>query len=80
MAINIKNERTVAAIKRLAARDGVSYTSAIDSAVRTALTMEPPEDEEAFLNEIKAIADDYRAHAPGPLDTDALYDENGLYR
>ncbi|MCL1841239.1 MAG: type II toxin-antitoxin system VapB family antitoxin [Propionibacteriaceae bacterium] len=80
MAINIKNERTVAAIKRLAARDGVSYTTAIEEAVNAALMTEPPCAEDAFVAEIKAIVDDYRAHGPGPLDTDELYDEFGLYR
>jgi hypothetical protein len=80
MAINIKNERTVAAVKRLAARDGVSYTTAIDNAVEAALAHKTEDEIEAQIRQISQIAAEYRAHATHRPDTDELYDEDGLYR
>jgi hypothetical protein len=79
MAINIKNEAVCDLVKELAARDGVSYTAAIESATRGALSTMTPSEDEALLAQIDAIARAYRANLTEPLDQDALYDENGLY-
>jgi len=85
MAINIKNERAVDAIKRLAARYDVGYTAAIEIAAEAALqTPNPPPPDEAAqsLGRVARIAAEYRAHLPQApaFDSDALYDDAGLYR
>jgi len=82
MAINIKNERTVEAVRRLAAYYGVSYTAAIETAVEAALHTPIPSAQDQALSEVQRIAADYRAHLPvgHRLAVDDLYDEAGLYR
>jgi len=66
MAINIKNEQTVDAVKKLAARHGVSYTMAIEMAVEEQVTR---------------IAAEYREHLPAGTvpDEKMLYGPDGLY-
>jgi hypothetical protein len=82
VAINIKNERTVAAVKRLAAHYGVSYTAAIEIAAETALRQPNPTAEEQALSQVEQITTAYRAHLDGAtaLDEGGLYDDVGLYR
>ncbi|MEA4944673.1 MAG: type II toxin-antitoxin system VapB family antitoxin [Propionicimonas sp.] len=82
MALNIKNERTVDAVKRLAARYDVSYTRAIEVAVEAALQAPDRQAQERSLERVSRLAADYRSHLPadaGP-EIDDLYDGQGLYR
>ncbi|MDR0416958.1 MAG: type II toxin-antitoxin system VapB family antitoxin [Propionibacteriaceae bacterium] len=81
MAINIKNERTVAAVKQLAAHYGVSYTQAIELAAEAALRRPQPDAQAAAFEQVERIAAGYRAHlGDHRLDADVLYGEDGLYR
>jgi len=82
MAINVKNPRAVAAVKRLAAHCGLSYTAAIEMAAEAALKTPSPSNEQEALKQIHRITTEYRAHLPETttLDQGALYDEAGLYR
>lgn len=82
MAINIKNERTVAAVKRLAAHYGLSYTAAIETAAEIALRRPNPSAEEEAFQRVRRIVDDYRSHLADAeqLDTGQFYDDAGLYR
>jgi len=82
MAINIKNERTVEVVKRLATYYGASYTAAIELAAQAALRTPSPTSQEQALNEVRQIAADYRAYLPAGHDLadGDLYDEAGLYR
>jgi hypothetical protein len=82
MAINIKNERTVAAVKRLASHYGVSYTMAIEIAAEAALKTPNMTAEEQALKQVERIVTEYQTHLPEAHDlgTDALYDEAGLFR
>ncbi|MCL2784229.1 MAG: type II toxin-antitoxin system VapB family antitoxin [Propionibacteriaceae bacterium] len=78
MAINIKNERTVEAVKQLAAFYGMSYTAAIEKAAQD--TLRNPRTDQR-LAQILEIADAYRNQAKSEIGSDHdLYDENGLYR
>jgi len=80
MAINIKNERTVDSVKKLAQSYGVSYTSAIEMAVEAALSRPGLSDQDRILQKASGILSQYRAHAHGTaLDEEALYAEDGLY-
>lgn len=82
MGLNIKNERTHALVRELATLTGVSQTEAVEQAVRARLAElnnTESERQERF-DRIMAIA---REMAPGlreagVLNTDFLYDENGL--
>lgn len=80
MAINIKNEQTVAAVKKLAAEWGVTYTTAIELAAQAALRAPNPSAQDAALERVRRISGDYRHYSPGVLDDKELYDQNGLYR
>jgi len=82
MAINIKNERTVESVKQLARHLGVSYTAAISIATEAALRIPNPPAEDQTLQRINRIVADYQAHVPAAqdLDTETLYDANGLFR
>ena len=82
MSLNIKNERTHEAVRRLATLRGVSQTEAVDEAVRRRLdelsweaeAQERYERTMAISKETGAIL---RATG-GRLTTDDLYDELGL--
>ena len=82
MAINIKNDQTVEAVKRLAAHLGVTYTAAIEIAANAALSIPRPSAEDQALEQINRIVTSYQAHLPTTqsLDTDTLYDADGLFR
>ena len=82
MAINVKSERAVAAVKRLATHYGVGYTAAIERAAEEALTSAKSSVDEQTLERVRMITAEYRTHLSdrAVADGDALYDENGLYR
>jgi hypothetical protein len=84
MAINIKSERTVEAVRRLAAHLDVSYTRAIEVAAEQALSTPRPSAEAEALARVNRIAAEYRAHRDQATAVDAsaseLYDAEGLYR
>ena len=82
VGINVKNERTAAAVKQLAARYGISYTAAIEMAVTSALREPVASAEQEAMNQAETIAAEYRSlrSATTPLDTAELYDSDGLYR
>ncbi|MCL2788288.1 MAG: type II toxin-antitoxin system VapB family antitoxin [Micrococcales bacterium] len=82
MALNVKNERTVSAVRLLAQRRGITCTAAIHEAVDAALSTPDKSAEQAMIDDVRRIADDFRASLPPSttLDEDALYDENGLFR
>lgn len=82
MAINIKNERTVATIKRLAEHYGVTYTTAIEMAANYMLNLPSISATEHAFAQIERITSEYRAHLPAThvMDTDALYDSQGLFQ
>jgi len=81
MALNIKNERTIDAVKRLAARYDTSYTTAIEIAAEQALRTPPASTEQHKQAKARQIARAYHAHSPSgrTLDTDHLYNAAGLY-
>ena len=80
MAINIKNERTVDAVKRLAESYGVSYTTAIEMAAETVLSQPRLSEQDRVLERASQILSEYRAHLDGAVpDEDALYTDDGLY-
>jgi hypothetical protein len=82
MAINIKNETTVAAVKRLAEHYGITYTAAIETAVEYMLNLPSTSDKERALAQVTRIVSEYQAHLPTThtLNTDDLYDNQGLFR
>jgi len=82
MAINIKNEHTAEAVKRLAARRGISYTAAIDQAVAAALAAPDEQAEQAHMDRVCRIAADYQMHLPAGAipEVDTIYGEDGLYQ
>jgi hypothetical protein len=82
MAINLKNPDAVAAVKRLAGHYGTSYGRAIELAAEVALATPDDAGLELALAQTERIARAYAASlAPGEtLETDDLYDQNGLYR
>ncbi|MDR1078632.1 MAG: type II toxin-antitoxin system VapB family antitoxin [Propionibacteriaceae bacterium] len=81
MALNIKNEATVAKVRQLATRLDTSCVAAVDLAVDHALRLPVLSAEELKLARARRTAASYRAHRPAhtPLDPSDLYDENGLY-
>ena len=80
MAINIKNERTVDAVKRLAESYGVSYTAAIEMAAEAALKHPMLSEQDRIMEKASGILSEYRTHMDGAtLDEQALYTEDGLY-
>ena len=80
MAINIKNERGVLAIERLAEHYGLSYAGAIDAAARDILARPALDVAQTAAAEAERIAAEYRAHQVGELSPESLYAEDGLYR
>ena len=87
MAINIKNQRTVDAVRRLAEHYGLSYTRAIEVAAEQALQTPSESTLAVDLRKVQQIAADYRAHLPtghwlcqDDSDGDDLYGDDGLYR
>jgi len=90
MSLNIKNERTVALVRELAAATGESQTSAVEEAVRerlervTAATLADASAERlasarAIIKDIHdSMTDGDRAAIRAAQDD--LYDENGLFR
>jgi hypothetical protein len=83
VAINIKNQRAVAAIQRLAASyGGVSYAAAIEAAAEAALRQPRPDEASRLTLEVERIAAEYRAHLPAadPLNQEDLYGPDGLYK
>ena len=84
MSLNIKNERTHAAVRELATLRGVSQTEAVDEAVRARLIElgAGRERDRRFMRTME-IANDTRRmlqDARVRLTTDDLYDEHGLPR
>jgi antitoxin VapB len=86
MSLNIKNERTHALVRQLAALSGMSQTEAVEDAVTRRLEQlssasEP--DTNARVERIMALAADISSRL-GPESfedvNDWLYDENGLPR
>lgn len=82
VSLNIKNERTHALVRELAALRGVSQTDAVTEAVERRLAdlgRQTEEEREAKVTRILAIAERFREHA-GDIDLsiDDLYDEHGL--
>ena len=82
MSLNIKNERTHEAVRRLATLRGVSQTEAVDEAVRMRLdTLNREAEAQERFERTMAIAKETGAilrATGGPLITDDLYDELGL--
>jgi hypothetical protein len=81
MALNIKNEATVAKVKQVAQRFGTTYSAAVDLAADYALQAPTVTAEESRQTKARQIAASYRAHrsSQSPLATDSLYDEHGLF-
>ncbi|MFN3866095.1 MAG: type II toxin-antitoxin system VapB family antitoxin [Demequina sp.] len=89
MALNIKNETTVALVRELAQKTGQSQTSAIESAVRSQLehlamdgrerrTQERYDRAMAIVAEIHASMTDEQREALRTA-RDDMYDEDGLF-
>ncbi|WP_159450222.1 type II toxin-antitoxin system VapB family antitoxin [Demequina sp. NBRC 110056] len=90
MALNIKNEATVALVRELAEKTGQTQTSAIETAVREALerlgdddharrTQERYDRAMVIIREIHASMTDEEREALRTAEDD-LYDENGLFK
>jgi len=88
MALNIKNEATVALVRELAEKTGQSQTSAIESAVREALQRVADDDHASraqerydrameILKEIHTNMTDEQREALRTAQDD-MYDEHGL--
>jgi antitoxin VapB len=88
MALNIKNEATVALVRELAAKTGQSQTSAIETAVRAQLEQLAGDDHDraaqerydramAIIDEIDASMTDKERDALRTAQDD-MYDEDGL--
>jgi len=90
MGLNIKNERTVALIRELAARTGQSQTAAIEDAVRSKLAEVGNGDDTTDLRERGAAATRLLAELRGSVTAEEraavraagsdIYDERGLPR
>ena len=80
MAINIKNERGVLAMEKLAEYYGLPYAGAIEAAAREVLARPRPDAAQAAVEKAERIAAEYRDHLVGDLNTETLYDERGLFR
>jgi antitoxin VapB len=86
MSLNIKNERTHALVRELAARSGMSQTQAVEDAVKRRLeqlSVATEADAEERVDRVLALAKDISARLrPESFDdvSDWLYDENGLPR
>jgi hypothetical protein len=83
VAINIKNQRAVVAVKNLAAHyGGVSYSAAIAEAAATILSQPAPREADLAAADALRIAAEYRQHCPdgAALDQSVLYDADGLYK
>ncbi len=89
MALNIKNEATVALVRELAQKTGQSQTSAIETAVRAHLNQLQGDDHDRKSQEryerAMAIIDELHANMTDEereelrTTQDAMYDDNGLF-
>lgn len=84
MALNIKNEATCEAIRRLAEARKVGLTRAVDLAVRESLLKVGRDDRETLAADLLKIGRECASHIPEPWRSvdhgDLLYDEMGLPR
>ncbi|MDR1264411.1 MAG: type II toxin-antitoxin system VapB family antitoxin [Propionibacteriaceae bacterium] len=82
MAISIKNPRAVEAVKRLSAHYGTSYAEAIERAAEAALGLPDDAAQARAMERLGRIVAAYNAELPvgQTLDTDQLYDRDGLPR
>ena len=85
MSLNIKNEQTVALVRELARRTGLSQTSAVEEAVRAKLAElagdETPGIRRAKVNDLLSELDrsiTSRQRKRIRAEETQLYDENGL--
>lgn len=84
MGLNIKRPETEAAIRELAARDGVSLTKAVETAVKEALARRNDERDlersrvERELADIIKLARSVPEHARVPMSDDELYGPDGM--
>ena len=85
MGLNIKNEQTVALVRELARRTGLSQTGAVEEAVRAKLAEftgdESRDRRRAKVNELLAELDQSitaRQRQRIRAEEASLYDENGL--
>ncbi|BBY59268.1 type II toxin-antitoxin system VapB family antitoxin [Mycolicibacterium sarraceniae] len=85
MSLNIKNERTVALVRELARRTGLSQTSAVEEAVRAKLAeltgAESPNTRRGKVNELLSELDrsmTARQRKRIRAEETELYDESGL--
>ena len=85
MSLNIKNEQTVALVRELAHRTGLSQTSAVEEAVRAKLAQlagdESPDTRRGKVNELLSELDrSVTARQRKRIRTEEaeLYDKNGL--
>ena len=85
MSLNIKNEQTVALVRELARRTGLSQTSAVEEAVRAKLAElagdETPGIRRAKVNDLLSELDrsiTSRQRKRIRAEQTQLYDENGL--
>lgn len=82
MALNIKNPRTEALVKELAARTGESQTAAITEAVKERLRrLQAPR--RPSVEQLLAIGQDCARRlqqSPHKLEIEDLYDDQGLFK
>ena len=80
MALNIKDPKADAAVRKLARAEGVSITEAVLKAVEDRLRLLEVRSDDTYLDDIMAIA--HRVASYPVVDDrtleDMLYDENGL--
>jgi antitoxin VapB len=86
MSLNIKNERTHALVRELAARSGMSQTEAVEDAVRRRLdqlSAASGDGRDSRVERVLALAADISSRLKPDSFEDVnnwLYDENGLPR
>ena len=82
MGLNIKNEATCRAIRRLAKQRGLNLTQAVDRAVHESLARTDRPGDEARFERLMAIARDCGSRIKEPFRSidhgELLYDERGL--
>jgi len=81
MGLNIKNERTHALVRQLAALTGESQTSAIEEAVRRRLeeVRASGSASQSVVAEIAAIATDFQRGLTATQRTELLHSDEELY-
>ena len=79
MGLNIKNERVHALAREAAQRTGLTQTSVIELALERLLASMPGS-EDARRARIERLLTELRTDITGPVGTDDLYDDAGLYR